>query len=857
MFRAKALKEAGLFTQILLKSYLKNSFSMLMLFSSLIIATAGLSAVLIINHSAKQSYSSKTQGLVPDVVASITHSQKGSSVSVDSYTALKRQGFNNLVMLRTLRAPLLYNGKALDIDANIIGFDSVALVSYLRERYHRNKTLESDNEIILSLPFSNSDAVILHPQFLARVKEAMSEEASNAKNYTGLEILIDNIKIPAHNLVAANLPNIGSDMIVDMHFLSRLPRMKSEQQILVLEPLSQRHNLDALNDLIEADHNGIDNESLSLTEIASSAEQAELTESFHLNLMAMGFLMFCVCLFIVLNAVNLISNARLPWLKIARQLGISRHIILAVIVVEMLVIVFITVILGLILGLYLANLAAPTIQATIKNLYNITIGYGDLSLGYLFVQIFLIALVGCSIALLHPYQQLQKSLSSLSLADNDINTKIIRIAAITCGSISLITIGFSYDLLVLLIGTATLILFGCLVLIMVFPALLKLNAKVVSEKFLIIHLSAKQSIELSKKTKVACCAFFIAVTSNIGMNLMVESFRSATDSWLTMRLASDHYIYLEKYSQEFVKFSEQSKLSITPRYEYSTTFDKVSTQVLSYPSTQSYKSAMVFSESLPLETLWKQYSSGMGVLVNQQFAIEHSRSIGDTIELEEPKTGLYKRYRLLGIFYDYGNPKKQVLMPLKSFDSTKHLSKLFAINNSSATELEVAINEFKRLYSDVEIDAYSVDELLALSMRTFDRTFLITDGLNIITLLVASLSLACALIVLLHDMRPQMMLFRSMGISKIQIQLMLMLQFGFICLVAFIAAIPFGIGLSWVLIYKINYAAFQWTYPLVFNSIDIAQLFFVSLAVVYMTVLLPSIVKVKKTLIEDIRCLNT
>ena len=124
------------------------------------------------------------------------------------------------------------------------------------------------------------------------------------------------------------------------------------------------------------------------------------------------------------------------------------------------------------------------------------------------------------------------------------------------------------------------------------------------------------------------------------------------------------------------------------------------------------------------------------------------------------------------------------------------------------------------------------------------------------TLLVAALSLACAIMVLMNDARPQSMLLRSFGVSAIKTQLLALFQYFLLCLIALVFATPFGILLSWVLIYEINLQAFQWTYPLQISTIKILQIYAVSLSIVLLIIAIPIIKAGKRPLIEDIRWLN-
>jgi putative ABC transport system permease protein len=183
------------------------------------------------------------------------------------------------------------------------------------------------------------------------------------------------------------------------------------------------------------------------------------------------------------------------------------------------------------------------------------------------------------------------------------------------------------------------------------------------------------------------------------------------------------------------------------------------------------------------------------------------------------------------------------------------MSTIYSINTG-----DEGIERFKEALERKGIDAerslLTSEQLLAISKTAFDRTFIITDGLNIVTLLVAALSLACAIVVLMDDVRPQNMLIRSFGISSIKTQLLALFQYSLLCVIALIFATPFGILLSWVLIYEINLQAFQWTYPLQISVLKISYVYVISLSIVLTMIAIPVLRASKRPLIEDIRWLN-
>jgi putative ABC transport system permease protein len=252
---------------------------------------------------------------------------------------------------------------------------------------------------------------------------------------------------------------------------------------------------------------------------------------------------------------------------------------------------------------------------------------------------------------------------------------------------------------------------------------------------------------------------------------------------------------------------------------------------------------------------WEAFEDGKGVFINQQLSIRNRLSVNDTLDIESPLTKQTRSFKIKGIIYDYGNPLGQVLMPPSQFSQDFTRASIFAVSGDAS-----AIKSFAASLGGIGIKAdsqfFPSADILSSSMQVFDNTFIITDGLNLVTLLVAAISLACTLITLIDQGRPQNMVLRAIGISAWQGRGLLLSQYMLLCLVALIAATPFGLLLSYVLINQINYYAFNWSYPLVIDLWKIIELYGISFSVVILVISIPIIAIRKQSLAQELKCLD-
>jgi putative ABC transport system permease protein len=96
------------------------------------------------------------------------------------------------------------------------------------------------------------------------------------------------------------------------------------------------------------------------------------------------------------------------------------------------------------------------------------------------------------------------------------------------------------------------------------------------------------------------------------------------------------------------------------------------------------------------------------------------------------------------------------------------------------------------------------------SLRTFDRTFVITDVLYWLALGVAFVGILSAMLALQLERAREFATLRALGMTPLQVGGLVTAQTGAIGLLSGLAAIPLGIVMAWVLIEVINRRAFGW-----------------------------------------------
>jgi putative ABC transport system permease protein len=830
--------------RLILASYRQNILRSCLVFLALLVACAGLSAVLIINTTAKQSYASAGQAFVENINHRIVP-RAGEIITKTDYASLRNAGFKQLIAVLKTRQTLFNATSVSAENMQLTGIDTFAVLSLPDTS---SATLSAKSK---DFPLSK----LWQAPFQSIIHQDYAQELNLAD---GQEVFLGNGKTLAH-LAVRDINGLGREIVLDIAVLQHALGVTQISEIFVVGSAKQAQS-DLLQKITAALPHHLRLESL------NTGEQAQqLTASFHLNLLAMALLMFVVCMFVVMNALHLLLIKRWQNLRITRQLGISRIQIYLALLLELFAISLICAPLGAFCGALLAQFLSPQVSQTLQGLFEVKIAYIELSYSTLVLQCFVACLIGAMLAAILPLWQLKHRLALRGLPANTTSRNFRWLmAGLILSAMAAVIAPISSNLITSFSVIALLIFAGCCLLIYIIPVLMDLLYKVIPVKFVLFRWAFADSVRLSQRSKIACCAFFIAVASNIGMNLMVDSFRQATEFWLSQRLIADQYVRTQAPDVFTTWLAKQNiQVEVIPRKSIAARIIDsgqpseqaiAKLQLRSYPTSANYKKAMLFDRSQG--DVWSQFSSGDGILVNQQLALVNNFQLGHKFSFQL-ESGEIINKQIAGIYFDYGNQSAQALLPLANFAQYQANTNVFALHFAKQLENEQQRFNDALKQSAIADKVLSLDtkELLALSMRTFDRTFIITESLNIVTLLVAALSLATSVLMIDMDNRPQRALIRTFGVGSLRLTGLSLVQYSVLTTFTCLIALPFGIGLSWLLINLLNVQAFHWSYPLLIEPLKLISVCVTSLALVLSVLILPLYRLNRRALVEDIKCL--
>lgn len=833
----------GLFPvlHVFLRMALTRPWQPLLILMALLVATGGLSAVWLINEGARQGeLASGSRGFF--AAGTVSPRSDVEPLTKQDYIRLRKQGFTGLIGIsqRDITLSCGDNGNDRKQSKNaktvtLTGIDETALMS-LPDKTVQSRTFNSasgGSALFDSGNRGNSSGIVSYaaPGFITGftcdnqelygdgtpVRQPVSVQGlpedilvTGLQNFYRKEITPDNTPLSA--LIVAGDPD--------------------DQQIAQLKSALPAH--------------------LTFIPPPVQAETGTLSASFRLNLQAMGMLMAVVALFIILNALMLMYRARLATIIRLRQLGTAKQTLLTALFAELILYCFIAAPAGVFCGLGLTRGLTPVLQSVFAGLFDGVFISPSPFIVQLVLLAWLISVIALAIFFAIPVKQLSGALSLRRFSEGQ-TTLSVAGRLFTTVIVTGIAAGFDFSAgstLTALVSTGAVLLSGCVLVILWLPALTAMVCKLVPSSMPVLSYVAAGTHRLSAKSKLAVCAFFIALTANTGMNVMTDSFRQATEDWLMQRLSAPAYFYSDAPSPPELIDDEVQTRSVYEgrgiiRLNVPSTERRLAVSVKSFPVDDIARKSLALYSSA--EQAWSQFVSREGIFVNQQLAFRLNIRPGDSVVLSDIQTDdgtlvslsgktSGDAFLIAGIYPDYGNPEAQLLLPLPAFSPPSGYAGLSAIYYDNQA-LSGHKPDLSKLASAGTL--YFTGELITRSMATFDRTFVVTDALNVATLLVAGLAFAISVSVLTLDLRPELNVLRAMGVGQWRLRLVLIFQYMLLCLLAGLMALPAGIVLAHVFIFQVNRYAFYWVYPLNVSVDVLLSGLMLSMAVVFIILLLP------------------
>ena len=576
---------------------------------------------------------------------------------------------------------------------------------------------------------------------------------------------------------------------------------------------------------------------LTLVESAARLEGLQqMTRAFYLNLAALGLLALIVGVFLIYNTTTFSVVQRRTLIGMYRALGVTRREIFAMVLIEALLTGIAGTLAGVLLGVALGNGLVHFVTRTINDLYFV-VTVRELSLGAAtLVKGLLLGVGGSLLAALAPAHEATTTPPRAVLTRSDLETRLRRFlprvtvpGVLLMGAGALLVAGddrgllMTYGGILLGIGGAALLVSPATVV------LLYLLAPVVARlSGLPGRMAARGIVASLSRSGVAIAALAVAVAATIGMGVMTGSFRATVDQWLTGYLRADIYVtpagdgVLEPAVIDTLRAADGVAAVSTGRYvQLESARERIALMALDLPP--QALPAFTFKQGRP-EDVWPMFQAHDAVIVTEPFAWHRHLAAGDRIVL--PTDRGEHAFDIAGVFYHYGSDRGLVMMSRATYDRYWNDPAIGTLGIYAAPGVAPDALRTRLLQHDPAAQSLTLQlgsELHDISLEVFDRTFLITNVLRLLAIVVAFVGILSALMALQLERSRELAVLRALGLTPAQLWQLVMTQTGLMGLVAGLLAIPCGLLLSVVLVHVVNLRSFGWTMQLTVSPAVLAQ----------------------------------
>jgi putative ABC transport system permease protein len=568
-----------------------------------------------------------------------------------------------------------------------------------------------------------------------------------------------------------------------------------------------------------------------------------MLSSFQLNLAAMSLLGIFVGTFLIYNFAMFSVLSRREDMSLLLTLGSDRRSMVMAFLVESLVLGAVGSFVGLGFGVLVAWLSIEKVSGTISELYfhvnvhsaalTLPVALGGLAVGFLATLVGT-GLPALEIAVTPPILGMKRR----SIEDRAHGLKRFLLAsALMCCAISLVTAWASrfaifWGFFSAFAMTLAFALFtpGFLSPFTHWLGILLRRGSASVEAFL-----AARSIRASlSRTSIAVAALTVALSMTVGVDTMIYSFRESVSLWLDGSLQGDLYI-----SPATTKWAHPlpdaliSSLQQDPRVQAMERYSTYEVSLKGKPVRLRVLDGSVLERHAVFQFLegghdaWQQLRNGK-VFVSESLAFRFGLKIGDAIRLSTPEGD--RSFPVTSVVRDYSSDQGTVQMDRAVYERIwrDHRVQSVALFLRPGVPADEVRRDLASRFPGLGRTIVSNSRMRKDILHIFDKTFAPTATLKGVSLLVALLGVATALMAILMERSREMKVLEYLGLTPGELGRMNIYQALIMGLASFLLSAACGLILSLIIIFAINYRSFGWSIDVHVNGWVFVKTFFLT-----------------------------
>jgi putative ABC transport system permease protein len=556
-----------------------------------------------------------------------------------------------------------------------------------------------------------------------------------------------------------------------------------------------------------------------------------LSTSFETSLTAFSMLALFMGIFLIYNTVSFSVARQRKRYGILRALGATQSQLFWAVMVEVMIHALAGSVLGVLLGVLLGHGVVSAVCSTVSDMYFVlTVSQVEIVTSTL-VKGLLAGMLSSALAAffpavtaaqIQPITLMQRSASESTLKK--------RLPVITLGGLLIIWIalgflfGFPGSPEFDFIGVFLAFLgYGFLAPVFILGFIR--GVLFVGSPFFrgMVRMAMKNIVRSLSRTSVLIATLAVVTSVYIGVDIMTQSFRASIEDWVDGHIGGDVHVSSADEIQRSLDPMLVEAIGNLPGvadvsvYNIHRIFSQTSGEVhiFSYVRDLSKKRwTWTAAEQARLPQLLDQGWIYVSEIFARQNNIVPTTSARVVLETEQGPVS----FKIAGIFRDFfmGGGRivvsREVMTDFWGHDDVTALQ-VFLNSGVLVKSLLDRINGFIPETSMVRVvSGVSIKRSI---LSVFDRTFLITSALQILTAMVALTGILNSFMALLLERTREMGILRACGAERQQVFWLLLWE-SFGCgVISGLMALPLGAWLAWVLVHVVNFRSFGWTYEMV------------------------------------------
>lgn len=354
-------------------------------------------------------------------------------------------------------------------------------------------------------------------------------------------------------------------------------------------------------------------------------------------------------------------------------------------------------------------------------------------------------------------------------------------------------------------------------------------------------LSSDHISQTLRRYSISLSSIVVAITMGLGLSIMIGSFRSSVETWITKVTYADLYLStIKELSASNVSFIPNEIIDFLKNMpevneidwalSESITLNNKKVKVLGnrFEVLKKHPRLLFTKTNLDENTLLKNINNN-SALISESLMNKHKLSLGDSIKVSG--VNYDKSFIIDGVYKDYSGEHGVLTISDKSFRELFEHDKKEAVSLylNKREDIEYVRERIKSEFPNYFIEIRNNLELRSEVLGIFDQTFLITKGIRFMIAVLAIFILAMCVQMLLIERKREFSILHAIGASRNIIIRSIVYESLIIAFLGSILGVIFGILLSLLLVFNVNAFFFGWSLEYVLN---LNELLFTSFLVI-------------------------